>query len=451
MTNDAITPRDASGSQAPSARTHLTEPQNDLLYRRVLWRIMPLLVICYIVAFIDRSNVGIAKIQFMGDLGFTNAQYGFGAGIFYLGYVLLEIPSNQWLARIGARITILRIMIFWGICCTLMAWMSTAPHFYALRFLLGAAEAGFFPGVLLYLTYWIPARRRARFNAIFLAAIPVAGMLGGPLAGLIMSGMDGVWGWRGWQWLFVLEGLPAILLGLVAYGVLDDKPSDCRWLAEHERAQIMADVSADARKLGDRAHATFGAVLADPAFYALGLLGFGIMVSTGGIFFWLPTIIDKSGVENLRDVGLLSALPFIIAVFFQYFIARRSDRLQERRWHTLIPALVGAVGWSLLPFVAQNTSLALIALAVATSGTFSAMGPFWSLPSTMLSGRAMAGGIALVTTLAGLGNFLSPILVGWLVDRTGSLAAGQFYFAGLLALGTAGVLVSQRRFSSGTD
>lgn len=411
----------------------------DALYRRVMWRVMPLLVVCYIVSFIDRSNVGLAKIQFVGDLGFTNAQYGLGAGIFYLGYILLEIPSNQVLARIGARLTLLRIMVLWGLCCVAMAWMTTPTHFYLLRFLLGAAEAGFFPGILLYLTYWIPSRRRARFTAVFMASIPMAGLLGGPIAGLIMEGMDGLWGWRGWQWLFVVEGLPAVLLGVVVYMLLDDSPSECRWLSVAERRQIEVDLEADGARAGAAGHASFGAVLRDPAFYALGVLGFAIMVSTGGVFLWLPSVIAESGVTSTRTIGLLSAVPFVIAVVVQYSVARHSDAVQERRWHAVISVLAGALGWTALPFVADDVALALAALTLATTGTLAAMGPFWSLPATMLSKAAMAGGIALVTTLAGFGNFLSPILVGWLTDHTGSLAAGQFYYGALLLVGGAAV------------
>ena len=411
----------------------------DALYRRIMWSVMPLLVVCYVVSFIDRSNVGLAKIQFVDDLGFSNAQYGLGAGIFYLGYVFFEIPSNQMLAKIGARLTLLRIMVLWGLCCVAMAWMATPTHFYVLRFLLGAAEAGFFPGILLYLTYWIPSRRRARFTAVFMASIPMAGLLGGPIAGLIMDGMDGVGGWRGWQWLFLIEGLPAIALGLVVYKLLDDSPSQSRWLSAAEQRHIEADLEADSARAGVVGHSSFSAVLRDPAFYALGVLGFAIMVSTGGVFLWLPSVIAESGVASTRTIGLLSAIPFVIAVVVQYAVARHSDAVQERRWHAVISVLVGALGWAALPFVADEVVLALVALTVATTGTLAAMGPFWSLPAAMLSKTAMAGGIALVTTLAGLGNFLSPILVGWLTDHTGSLAAGQLYYGTLLLLGGAAV------------
>lgn len=431
------------GEIAHAAPSSSGAPDSDALYRRIMWRVMPLLVICYIVSFIDRSNIGLAKIQFMDELGFTNAQYGFAAGIFYLGYVLLEIPSNQMLARIGARLTLLRIMVLWGLCCMALAWMTTPGQFYLLRFLLGAAEAGFFPGILLYLTYWIPSHRRARFTAVFMASIPIAGLLGGPIAGLVMNGMDGVWGWRGWQWLFVIEGLPAVVLGLVVYTVLDDAPEDCRWISAAERQQIRADLEADNARASPSTHASFGTVLRDPGFYALGMLGFAIMVSTGGVFLWLPSVIAESGVTSPQTIGLLSALPFAIAVIVQYSVARHSDAVQERRWHAVVPVLVGALGWAALPFVADNLALALAALTLATTGTLAAMGPFWSLPATMLSKTAMAGGIALVTTLAGLGNFLSPILVGWLTDRTESLAAGQLYYGALLLIGGAAVAFSR--------
>jgi MFS family permease len=314
--------------------------------------------------------------------------------------------------------------------------MTSALHFNFLRFVLGAAEAGLFPGMLLYLTYWVPTQRRARFTALFMASIPIAGVVGGPLAGAIMSGFEGVAGLHGWQWVFLIEGVPAILLGFVAYRYLDDLPRDAAWLGAEEKALIAADLAAEQHGKSPAAHGSMRQAFADPRMYALGALGFAIMVSTGGLFLWLPTILRKSGVQGVFEIGLLSAIPFAIGCIAQYLNARHSDRTQERRWHAVVPSLIAAVGWALLPSVADDTLPAMLVLCLATLGTLAAMGPFWSLPPTLLKGGAAAGGIAMISTIAAAGNFISPIFVGWLSDTTGSLAIGQYYFALLFAVGT---------------
>jgi MFS family permease len=418
--------------------------ESDAVYGRIFWRIMPFLVLVYVIAFIDRSNVGVAKLQFTGDLGFSEAVYGFGSGIFYLGYLLLEIPSNLYLARVGLRRTLVRIMILWGLCCAALGLMSDAWQFYGLRFLLGAAEAGLFPGMLLYLTYWVPAARRAQFMAMLLASIPVAGVLGGPLAGWIMSGLAGVLDLAGWRWLFVIEGLPAVALGVVAYHYLDDGPAACRWLTGAQKATVARDLAQDRLWSRTRTHDSFLAVLKDSRFYMMGGLAFAILVSTASLFLWAPTIVRGAGVEDVLQVGLLSSLPFGVGLVAQVVVARHSDRTMERRWHAAGPALVAACGWLAMPLVADSPRLALAALCVAAAGSLAATAPFWTLLTTLLSGRAAAGGIALITTIAGVGNFLSPVLVGFLSDRTGSMAVGQFYFAGLLAVGALMLLLGVR-------
>lgn len=416
----------------------------DATYRKVLWRLMPFLIVCYVVAFIDRSNIGFAKLQFTQDLGFSEAVYGFGAGIFYIGYILCEIPSNLFLAKYGVRKTLLRIMVLWGLCCVALAFMTTPLHYYGLRLLLGAAEAGLFPGILLYLTFWVPAARRARFTALFMASIPISGVLGGPLAGWIMQEFAGALDMKGWQWLFIIEGMPAVLLGFVAYWYLQDHPAASRWLTPQQKSLIEEDLRRDQLAQQAHSHPSFAAALKDVRFYSLAAPAFAIMVSTGGVFFWLPTILRRAGITSVWDVGMLSAIPFIAAFVAQFLVARHSDKTLERRWHTAAPTLVGAAGWCLLPAVSNSTTLSLVMLTLATAGTFAAMGPFWTLPSAFLSRTAAAGGIALISTLAGLGNFISPALVGWLVDRTGTLVVGQFYFGGLLVLGALVLLIGIR-------
>lgn len=431
------------GSGSPSAEA---QADTDATYARIMWRIMPFLIVCYVVAFIDRTNIGIAKLGFTADLHFDEAIYGFGAGIFYLGYVLLEIPSNFYLSRIGIRKTMLRIMIVWGACSAAMALMSTALHYYLLRFLLGAAEAGMFPGILLYVTFWIPPARRARVTALFMASIPIAGMVGGPLAGWIMHSFSHAHSMAAWRWLFLLEGAPAVVLGVAAYFYLDDGPESARWLSPAEKSLVHSDLERERMAKADEpsVHRSFGAALGDPRFYAIAGLGFALMISTAGAFLWLPTIITQSGIRDVAAVGLLSALPFLVGFVAQFLVARSSDRTLERRWHAAIPTTLSAVGWMLLPFVAKDPSLALLLLTLAAAGTLAAMGPYWSLPSAFLTSASVAGGIALITTIAGFGNFISPILVGYVTRYSGSLAAGQIYFGVMLLLGAALLLVGVR-------
>jgi MFS family permease len=444
----------SSGGPLPQAAVDVHD-----VYARIKWRILPFLIVCYVVAFIDRTNIGIAKLGFTHDLNFDEGVYGFGAGIFYLGYILLEIPSNLYLSRLGIRKTLMRIMLLWGACCSALALMATASEYYLLRFLLGAAEAGLFPGILFYVTFWIPAARRARITALFMAAIPIAGILGGPLAGAIMHAFGHWHGIPGWRWLFLLEGLPAMLLGIAAYFFLDDGPAQSRWLSAAEKSLVLADLRQEdaVKATADGVRTSFSEVLRDPRFYAIASLGLAIMVSTAGVFLWLPTIIQRTGVHDVVQIGLLSAIPFIAGFAAQFFVARASDRSLERRWHAAIPAILSAVGWALLPLAAGNPSVALLLLTLATAGSLAAMGPYWTLPTVYLSGASVAGGIALITTIAGFGNFISPILVGQLTHRTGSLAAGQIYFAVMLLLGVALFLIggrappSKRAAADGSD
>lgn len=412
----------------------------DAAYRKVLWRIMPFLMLCYVVSFIDRSNIGFAKLHFIADLNFNDAIYGIGAGIFYVGYILFEVPSNMVLHKNGVRQTLLRIMVLWGLFSAGMAFMQTPTHFYVMRFLLGAAEAGMFPGMLLYLTYWVPLNRRARFNALFTASIPLAGMIGGPLSGAIMHAFDGVQGMHGWQWMFIVEGLPACALGVFAYFYLTDGPASSPWLTARQKQIIGEDLAQPVTKR-DHGPQSFLSALTNPKLYWLSGMGVAVLVSTGGVFFWLPTIIRQSGIDNVMTIGALSVIPFLIALVVQFMNARHSDQTGERRWHVAIPAFVAAVGWAALPSVQGNVALSMLMLTLATAGTLGLTGPFWTLPSSFLTGKAAAGGIALLSTFAGVGSVFSPMLVGWLSATTGSLAMGQYYFAGMMLLGAVTLLI----------
>lgn len=413
--------------------------------RKVAFRILPFLVLAYVVAFIDRANIGFGKLGFTTDLGFNETIYGIGAGIFYLGYILLEVPSNLYLNKIGVRKTFLRIMVLWGLACAALAFMTQPSHFYILRFLLGAAEAGLFPGVLLYLTFWVPRATRARVTAIFMASIPIAGMLGGPLAGFLMHAMDDVGGMQGWQWMFIIEGLPAILLGFLAFSYLNDKPQDAQWLTETEKQRLISELSSEQvrEKPNEKAHPL--SMLKDARIYALAAPAFALMVSTAGIFLWLPTVLRKTGITSPGEIGLWSMIPFFVGFVFQFMNGRHSDKTGERRWHACAGLIVGAMGWALLPLAADSPMGSVLLLTIATAGTFSAMGPFWSLPQTLLSSAKAPAGIAFVSTLAGFGNFISPIIVGRLADQTGSLAAGQYYYAALLVIGALAVMTKYTR------
>ena len=430
-----------SAHAQPVSNTSARDLEANAVYRKVLWRIMPFLMLCYIVAFIDRANIGFAKLHFVTDLGFNDAIYGIGAGIFYVGYILFEVPSNMVLHKNGVRQTLLRIMVLWGVFSAGMAFMQTATHFYVMRFLLGAAEAGMFPGMLLYLTYWVPLNRRARFNALFTASIPLAGMLGGPLSGWLMHTFEGVAGMKGWQWMFIVEGLPACALGLVAYFYLQDGPASAKWLTASQKNIISEDLAKSVSIKKNGGEHSYMDAIRDPKLYWLSGMGIAVLVSTGGVFFWLPTIIRKSGIENVMTIGILSVIPFLIALIVQYLNARHSDRTGERRWHVAIPAFCAAIGWASLPSVQGNVPLSLLMLTLATAGTLGLTGPFWTLPSSFLSGKAAAGGIALLSTFAGLGSVFSPMLVGWLSSTTGSLAMGQYYFAALMLFGAVTLLI----------
>jgi MFS family permease len=439
-TSMSVADSTAAAMPRHGATTDARTIEADAAYRKILWRIMPFLMLCYVVSFIDRSNVGFAKLHFIADLGFNDAIYGIGAGIFYVGYILFEVPSNMVLHKSGVRLTLLRIMVLWGLFSAGMAFMQTSTHFYVMRFLLGAAEAGMFPGMLLYLTYWVPLNRRARFNALFTASIPLAGMIGGPLSGAIMHAFEGVHGMKGWQWMFIIEGLPACFLGVFAYFYLQDGPAASKWLTPRQK-EIIAEDLAQSNVKREHGPESFMAALKNPRLYWLSGMGVAVLVSTGGVFFWLPTIIRKSGIENVMTIGVLSVIPFLIALVLQFLNARHSDRTGERRWHVAIPAFVAAIGWAALPSVQTSVPLSMLMLTLATAGTLSLTGPFWTLPSTFLSGKAAAGGIALLSTFAGMGSVFSPMLVGWLSSTTGSLAMGQYYFAALMLFGAVTLLV----------
>ena len=420
------------------------DTENNRIYRKIAWRIIPFLMMCYVFAYLDRSNIGLAKLVLSKQLGFNEAVYGLGAGLFYLGYCLFEVPSNLLLKRVGARLVFMRIAIFWGLVSAAFAFIRRAEHFYLLRLLLGAAEAGFFPGVLFYLASWAPAARRAQFTAVFMSSMALAGLIGGPISGWLMTTANGLGAMQGWQWMFLLEGIPACLLGILAYFILVDSPSDARWLSDRERQVVRLDLERDNARLDTTVPTTFAAALKNPKIYFLGAMSISLIAAIGGISLWLPSILHRAGVTDIGRLGLLSSIPYAVAIASQQYVARRSDRHRERRWHAAIPALIGGAGWLLLPMVSTQPSLSLLCLTVVAAGTFGATGPFWSMPSAYLRGTAAAGGIAVITTFGGIAAFLSPIIVGWAADKTGSLVFGQYFYGALLVCGAVLLLVGTR-------
>lgn len=420
----------------------------DSAYRKILGRLLPLLMICYILAYIDRQNIGFAKLQFMEDLGFSAALYGLGGGLFYLGYAAFEVPSNMMLKRVGTRLTLLRIMVGWGLVATLFAFMQTPVHFLVLRFLLGVAEAGFFPGVLLYISFWVPQRRRATFTAAFMAAMPISSVVSSPLSGAIMDGMDNVMGLAGWQWMFILQGVPSIIMAVVVYRMLPNSPVDAPWLTSAEKNVLQKELAEDIARKPGTTPTNFLAVLRDWRVYGIAGMSFALISCIAGIQLWSPTLISDAGVDDLMLLGGLVAVPPLLAVFAQQLNARHSDRQKERRWHAAIPMFIAGTGFAAIPILQGQLLPSMIGLIVISVGLFSATGPYWTLPSTLLAGTAAAGGIAVVTTIGGLGAFASSWIVGEIVERTGEPTSGLIYYSVLAFAGAILMLVSTRSQTS---
>jgi len=403
---------------------------------KITWRLMPLLFLCYIVAYVDRINVGFAKLQLREALGVDievwGSVYGFGAGLFFLGYFLFEVPSNLVLQRVGARIWIARIMVVWGVVSTTMMFMNSRPMFYAMRFLLGVAEAGFFPGVILYLTYWFPARERARAVALFATGGVIAGILGSPLSGAILS-LNGRGALAGWQWLFLLEGIPAVLLGLVVLAILPNGPQQARWLSDSEKAWLRSRLDEEASLPQMQTRRRLADAFTSPRVWLLCLLYFLLNVGGYGYEMWLPSIIKGFSGASDAAVGWINAIPYLAAAIVMLLVGRHSDRTGERRWHVAIGAISSAAGFAMSSYL-HNPYLAMVALTLAFVGLKATLGPFWALGTAFLSGTAAAGGIALINSVGNLGGFFGPTLVGIIKDRTGSNVAALLFLGGSLLL-----------------
>jgi sugar phosphate permease len=394
-------------------------------YRKVAWRLIPLLFSCYILAYLDRVNVGFAKLGMKEEPWFSDAVFATGSGIFFVGYFFFEVPGNLILHRVGARRWIARIMISWGLLSALCAASTSAGSFYTLRFLLGIAEAGFFPGIILYLTYWFPRERRARMVALFMTAITMAGVLGSPVSGWLLEAAEDWGGMKAWQWLFVVEGLPSVVVGCAVPFWLTDRPEEAAWLTGEEKRLLRSRLEAEERlkaEAGQRNHRVRDA-FKSPQVWQCCLIYFGIIVGLYGASFWLPQIIETAFTRVKWQVGLYAAIPWACAAAGMVVAGRHSDRTGERRWHVALAALAGAAGFVVSGLPGLPPVLVMAALAVAVTGVMAAVSCFWALPTAVLSGSAAAAGIAWINSVGNLAGYLSPEMVAWLKARHDMSAA----------------------------
>jgi ACS family tartrate transporter-like MFS transporter len=394
---------------------------------RVTWRLVPLLIAAYLIAYLDRVNVSFAAIKMNADLGLSAAAYGFGAGIFFITYTIFEIPSNIILEKVGARRWIARIMLTWGLISGAMAFATGETSFYILRALLGIAEAGFFPGVVFYLSLWFPAQYRARIASYFMVAIPLSTVIGAPLSGLIL-GMDGALGFTGWQWLFIIEAAPAVVLSAVVLFFLTDRPAEAEWLDPGQRRWLQARMDAEKNEFAG-GHHSIGSALKSPRVLALGLVCFGAVVTNYGVSFFLPQIISGFGLSTLAT-GFVAALPYVVGAVGMVWWARRSDAHGERKIHTAIAIAVAVVSLAVSTLL-PDPVLKMAAISIAGFGMFAYLGPFWAIPSTFLRGPALAAGIAAINSIANVAGFAGPYIVGYVKTLTGSFEGGLLGVAGL--------------------
>jgi MFS family permease len=415
-----------------------TDQGTTAIIRKVAWRLMPLIMICYLFAFFDRINISFAKFQLQSDLGFTDTAYGLGASLFVIGYVLFEVPSNMMLYRVGARRWIARIMISWGLATAAMVFVNNEWQFYGLRFLIGAMEAGFAPGVLYYLTLWFPASYRGRITSLLFLASAFSGLVGAPLSGLVLSHLSGVWGMPGWHWLFLLGGLPCVLLGVLVLKLLKDRIEDAEWLSASEKSYLSARIAQhQPRHTGGQS--LFGAIKT-PGFLTLGLIYFLIQVASYGLNFWAPHLIRTAGTQNPTVIGLLTAVPYVCGAICMVVVGRMSDASGERRKFVFGLLVMAALGFFAAGFFDKQTTLLIVALGVMGAGVVASIPAFWALPPKLLTGAGAAGGIALINTLGQLGGIVSPVMVGRIKDVTGSTTPA-LYVIGALSLVCALILL----------
>lgn len=418
----------------------------DGVYRKIFLRLIPFLMVLWILAWIDRVNIGFVKLTMLDDLKWSEAVYGLGAGIFFLGYFFFEVPSNLLLQKIGAKKTIMRITIGWGLTSIAMMFVKTPEVFYFMRFLLGVFEAGFYPGIILYLTYWFPNDRRAKAFGTFMSASALAGVIGGPLAGWIMTSFNGVNGWQGWQWVFLLEGIPSVIAGFVTFFYLTDKPEQAKWLTARERELVRADLDRDAKALGHREHSLL-ASLKDSKIWIMIAIFFCIIAANSSLTFFGPTLVKEVGFTNPLAVGWIMAAAYLCGAAGMVLNGIHSDKRGEARWHCGLAAALGSGSLLVIALVLKSSpALTLAMLTLAIVGTMSAIPVFWQMPNRFLSGAAAAGGVALINSIANLAGFGAPWMLGLIKTATGSLSAGLLVVAAVEACALLLILVLVPRF-----
>jgi sugar phosphate permease len=422
----------------------LQNPSFGAVFSKIDWRLIPLLLIAYMVAYLDRINIGYAQLQMKQTLPFDDAVYGLGAGVFFIGYFLFEVPSNLLLARIGARKTLLRIMVLWGLAASTMMFVSTSLQFYIVRFLLGVFEAGFFPGVILYFTYWYPSVRRGQVIAIFMSATTIVSLIAGPLCGVILKYFDGFAGLHGWQWLFLVQGLPAIFIGFLVYFLLKDKPDQAPWLSTEEKAAVEDAFRHDIKDVAGEAEGTFLQMLQDPRAYMLALVYFFLLGATYTMVFWVPTLIQSWGVKDLLLVGIYASIPNAAGIIGMILMGRHSDKWHERRWHFVACVVIASVGLFITTLLQGNLIGSILALSVAVIGIASATPLFFALTSEYLSAGAAAGGLALISSLGNLGPAVSPSINGLILRSTGDNVYSIYFVMALYLLSGTFLLLAIR-------
>lgn len=410
----------------------MTTVNDDKLFRKVMLRVLPLAMLGFFLSYLDRVNIGYAQATMSADLGFSNVVYGLGAGLFFIGYFLFEIPSNLILAKVGARKWIARIMITWGIISGLMFIVDSEWMFYLLRFLLGVAEAGFIPGILFYMAHWFPASRRGRAWGIFYIALASSGLIGGPVSGFILSGMDGVWGHTGWQWLFVIEAIPTVLLGIIVLFFLQEDYRKVGWLTEPERDRLGTLLAAERV---DEAETPLRKVFTSKLIWLLTAVYFSYNFALYGISFWLPTLIGDLGITDAVQVGFLSALPSLAAIVSMVTFGYLSDRAGERRKFIAAAFLLSATGFAICIIAGTDPVWGIVGLCLANAGALSIPAIFWSFQTSMLAGTALAGGIALINSTGNLAGFAAPYLIGFVKDTTGVATVALYITGGIMIVG----------------
>lgn len=402
------------------------EVEGDAIGKRVFMRFVPLLVVCWVFAYLDRVNISFAKLQMQADLGFSDTVYGLGASLFFIGYFLFEVPSNMILHKVGARVWITRIMISWGIASSCMHFVNSEFWFYVLRFLIGTFEAGFVPGALYFFTKWFPSKQRAQINTIFMSGIAFCGIIGGPISGGIMKYFDGLMGLPGWQWLFLVEGIPCVFLGIFIWLFLDDEIEHAKWLSPAEKKIWSDKINSESQNA--KAH-NFREALKEPAIYMLSFIYLLLAGSLYGLVFWMPQLIKSAGTQDTFVIGIISALPYLAATIAMIVLGKTSDKYRERRWHLGGVAVIGGIGYIICATNSTNTSMLLVGLVLVAVGIISSIGLFWIFPQHFLTGMAAAAGIAMINSVGQLGGVITPYMIGKVIDLTGSPIIGLYALA----------------------